>query len=1625
MKTAPSGGTLRAAILTSACLCAIHTTQAAKTWTGAADATWENVANWQEAALPDPSETMVLNGNSLSNLAIDLGVARTIAGIHLTTPAGPVSLNTNTLTIGKSGIDMASATQDLAINSAVTIASEGRQAWNVANGRVLTLAAVPAKPGVPAANTGSLQVGTTGSVILGTGTVNIVADPQGNPWMTFGPNDWAGTNAGTVIPSTYTTVDGVVQTTTVAGVVNTITGNVTTANGIDMTGLRFNEPVPYDVTIANSGTARTMTARGILVTANSAGGSVGGNLRNNAFIRAARASTAGSSFNVIQNSASDFTIGAIVSNGSSGAPVKLVKSGPGKLILLQQNGYTGGTYIDEGIVQFGDGNEPSGFVGFGFPGSGDIVNNGELHFRRFAEVTLAHNISGAGSLNQFGPGILNLTTSTSTYTGPTNILGGTLGVTSLANLGDGAVLNIDGGTFKFLAAVDPSTKTLTIGSGGATFDSNGLAVAFANPVGTGSTGSLTKTGAGSLSLGAASTYSGGTVVAGGTLLASNTTGSATGSGAVTVNAGGSLGGTGSLAGAVNVTSGGNLAPGASVGALTVGSLDLDAGSTLDIEFNTTPANDLVTVTSSGGLTIDGGAITLLQEGTANAFTTVGTYNLFAYTGTIGGAGPGSLSVANPQPGFLYNFSASGGFVTLEIQTSGVVRNWVTDGGGSWANSANWDGTFPNGTGAIANFHVALGAPATVTLDGNKTVGAITFLSGTNGYTIAQGSGGSLILNNGASNSSLLDGAGVHTISAPITLTTNTVIDTAALADSMTLGGAVTGGGTLTKTGPGSLALLGSNGFTGDLTLSAGSTTFASGGLGNGDLTMTGSTLVWASGNTQDISNRVISLDDGVVTFDSNGNDVTLANAIGNFGAASLVKTGMGKLTLGGDATFTEAVTIANGSLQLGAGGATGSVIGDITNNGELITNRSDLFSMPNVISGTGSLVHAGSGTLELVATSTFSGPTTITNPTGTLSVFNGTALQNSTLSYDASGGTLSFDSNVTTTLGALEGSKDLELTNTLTGPVALTVGGNGAGTTYSGILSGDGSLTKIGAGTMILTAAQAYTGATSATGGALELDATASINGTTLTVGNNGRFSVFGGSVTMSALSNITNAGSTTATFELFEGSAAFNGGLNALGNANNGYMIYVAGGTMTASSMSIGRSSLNFSTEPAAGSLTQGLFVNGGTLDITGNLDMATSATANSSVSARIGLGSLTVGGPVTVGLNNGGRWSVLDVNGGTFTSTDTVAGVLLGAPTAGNAVMHVQAGTATVERVQFGQAALPGTSILHVGGFGEMFVGSGGLVKGSSDAGFVATVRLDGGVLGAKATWTSDLPVVTANTFTLRAADALSVPFDITLSGAVSGTGSLVKTGAGTVSLSGTYAYTGFTEVDAGILILATASLSDTGTLGIATGAVLNLPHGQEDTVADFLIDGVPQGTGVYSNATHPALITGTGSIRVAPADPFFDWIDSFTSITDPADKTKEADPDQDGLSNLQEFALNGNPAVGADSGKVRARVEAVAGNQALVITLPVRNGATFDNLPGPAADATIDKVVYAVRGSNNLATFDQGVTEIAVSAVGMPALDAGWTYHSFRLNGNIGGATPRGPKGFLDVQIAEEAP
>ncbi len=160
--------------------------------------------------------------------------------------------------------------------------------------------------------------------------------------------------------------------------------------------------------------------------------------------------------------------------------------------------------------------------------------------------------------------------------------------------------------------------------------------------------------------------------------------------------------------------------------------------------------------------------------------------------------------------------------------------------------------------------------------------------------------------------------------------------------------------------------------------------------------------------------------------------------------------------------------------------------------------------------------------------------------------------------------------------------------------------------------------------------------------------------------------------------------------------------------------------------------------------------------------------------------------------------------------------------------------------------------------------------------------------------------------------------------------------------------------------------------------------------------------------------------GLVRIAPftGTPFTSWISGldFSALTNP-DLTAAGDPDGDGESNFSEFALNSDPRSAAISGKVRSRIQDLADGRAFVLTLPVRGNPVFTGTPQKSA--TADQVAYTIEGANGLAAFDQVVTEITAATDGVPSLDSGWTYRSFRLAGSIDG---RGPSGFLRARLIE---
>jgi autotransporter-associated beta strand protein len=95
------------------------------------------------------------------------------------------------------------------------------------------------------------------------------------------------------------------------------------------------------------------------------------------------------------------------------------------------------------------------------------------------------------------------------------------------------------------------------------------------------------------------------------------------------------------------------------------------------------------------------------------------------------------------------------------------------------------------------------------------------------------------------------------------------------------------------------------------------------------------------------------------------------------GSGSLTQAGTGTLILTGANTYSGGTTISAGTLQIGNGGTTGSIIGNVLDNGVLAFNRSDNITFAGNISGSGSVLLMGTGTVALTGANTYSGGTAI------------------------------------------------------------------------------------------------------------------------------------------------------------------------------------------------------------------------------------------------------------------------------------------------------------------------------------------------------------------------------------------------------------------------------------------------------------------------------------------------------------------------------------------------------------------------------------------------------------------------------------------------------------------------
>jgi autotransporter-associated beta strand protein len=229
-------------------------------------------------------------------------------------------------------------------------------------------------------------------------------------------------------------------------------------------------------------------------------------------------------------------------------------------------------------------------------------------------------------------------------------------------------------------------------------------------------------------------------------------------------------------------------------------------------------------------------------------------------------------------------------------------------------------------------------------------------------------------------------------------------------------------------------------------------------------------------------------------------------------SGALIKNGIGTWTLDESFTYSGGTTINAGTLQLGNGGTTGSIVGNVVDNGTLVFERSDVVVFPGVISGTGSATQAGIGTTILTADNTYSGGTTIT--AGVLQLGNG-GTSGSVVGNVTDNGTLVFDRSDTVMFAGLisgsgnlnqigSGTTILTADNTYSGSTTITAGtlqiGNGGTTgniignvtdngtlvfnrnggkkTFDGVISGNGDVVKLGSDTLVLTADNKYSGRT-------------------------------------------------------------------------------------------------------------------------------------------------------------------------------------------------------------------------------------------------------------------------------------------------------------------------------------------------------------------------------------------------------------------------------------------------------------------------------------------------------------------------------------------------------------------
>ncbi len=1085
------------------------------------------------------------------------------------------------------------------------------------------------------------------------------------------------------------------------------------------------------------------------------------------------------------------TLGGSIVDSATNSFTSLTKSGVGLWVLTGANTYSGLTTISGGTLQIGN-NGATGTLS----STASVSDNATLAFGRNDTAYVAANvISGTGAVAQVGTGLTQLSASNG-YSGGTLVSAGTLQVGNPWALGSSSgTLLVNGGALD-LNSNNPQVGSVTLAAGsiinsGAASSLTGASYTLQSGtvsanLGDNNGSTLTKSTNGLAVLSGSNSYSGATNVNGGTLAVN---GSLAAASSVAVNAGGTLAGNGSIGGSLTINGNGALMPsyGGSGGTLSIGSLALSASNILNYTLPSSPSASPYTFLSVGGNVTwpTSGNVTLDLFNVAGGSLALGTYPLMSIGGVLTGTPSSAFTIGNDQSAGqeTYNLVPAGNLLDLVISpatvsaVNGVWSN-TSHGTWSWANAGNWVGGGVPGTtlpGDTATFGPGLssGGTATVTLDGARTLGALS-LTTTNGssYVLALAATDStsfLTLGSGGGTATVSVGGGSHAITVPITMGGNNLTVTATTGASLTVSGPISQtnpGATLGLSGGGLLVLAGNNGYTGGTTVNSGTLQIGSGGGG------------------ASLASQSVSMSGGAMLAFNHSDAVTYGGAIG--GNGSLWHTGGGTLALAGNNTFGNGLTIQAGTVvgtvanAFGGSGAGAVTLGDVTGG----SNPATLIANP-------------------AASTTYSNPITVAaNTSGLLTigqnggaaVFAGQAALNNNLTLSAMG-----TSSMTLSGPIIDtASHTITINNTGSGPNcnATLSGVNTAATFNSNIF--------VQAGTLVVGNSSGLTSAN------------------VVQVANGATFNLDGVSPTIAGLNDV--SGGTGGTVGAISGNATLTLG----GGGTYSYNGAVSNGAQVLG-LTIALSGGGQQTLGGANTYTGVTTVNSGTL-VAGNptaFGPAASASlvfgANSTGTVQLNGNSMTVIGLATnatpgtpIVENANATPATLTINNA---GADTYAGVIQdgGAPgtpgplslnKGGGGTLYLSgantySGSTSVSAgvLQFTQsAAWSSSSAVSVGG-GTLAVNAGGTGEFGNGTSGPGTI----GGLFAQSTFA---------TGTAFAIDTTNAGGSLTYAGAFGGNGGLVKLGGGALILTGANNYAGATTISSGTLQI--GSGSPAGSLG-----------------------------------------------------------------------------------------------------------------------------------------------------------------------------------------------------------------